>query len=45
MNLIAAERWKDALEAYRQALAINPFLAERHNVVPSLERRVEGGRL
>lgn len=39
---MAAERWKMALEAYRAALAINPFLAERQQVIPELERRVEG---
>ena len=39
---IAAERWKPALEAYRAALAVNPFLLERHRIVPELERKVEG---
>jgi tetratricopeptide (TPR) repeat protein len=32
-------RWKEALEAYRAALAINPFLASRYKVLPELERR------
>lgn len=41
----AAARWKEALAAYRQALAINPFLKERHEVVPMLERKAEGERI
>lgn len=32
-------RWKEALESYRAALAINPFLAARDKVLPELERR------
>ena len=39
---MAAERWKPALEAFRAALAANPFLNERHRIIPELERRVEG---
>lgn len=31
-------KWQDALAAYRAALAINPFLASRHKVLPELER-------
>ncbi|MFM9846204.1 MAG: tetratricopeptide repeat protein [Hyphomicrobiaceae bacterium] len=31
-------KWQDALAAYRSALAINPFLASRHKVLPELER-------
>jgi tetratricopeptide (TPR) repeat protein len=31
-------RWQEALAAYRAALAINPFLASRHKVLPELER-------
>lgn len=31
-------KWTDALAAYRAALAINPFLASRHKVLPELER-------
>jgi tetratricopeptide (TPR) repeat protein len=42
LNHIAAERWKPALEAYRRALAANPFLNERHELIPALERKVEG---
>jgi tetratricopeptide (TPR) repeat protein len=34
-----AGRWKEALDAYRDALAVNPFLKERSTIVPELERR------
>jgi tetratricopeptide (TPR) repeat protein len=34
-----AGRWQDALTAYRQALAVNPFLKERTTLIPELERR------
>jgi len=34
-----AGRWKEALEAYSQALAVNPFLKERTIVIPELQRR------
>jgi tetratricopeptide (TPR) repeat protein len=34
-----AGRWKEALEAYYQALAVNPFLKERATIIPELERR------
>lgn len=34
-----AGRWKEALEAYSQALAINPYLKEREAIIPELERR------
>ena len=40
-----ASRWKEALAAYRQALAVNPFLKERETLIPDLERRVLGERL
>lgn len=40
-----AGRWKEALAAFRAALAVNPFLKERETVLPDLERRVEGERL
>lgn len=42
---MAAERWADALVAFRAALAANPFLKERHEIIPDLERRAERGRL
>ncbi len=32
-------RWTEALEAYRAALALNPFLASRHRVLPGLEKK------
>ncbi len=34
-----AGRWKEALEAYNQALAVNPYLKERATIIPELERR------
>lgn len=34
-----AGRWKDALAAYRQALAVNPYLKERATIIPEIERR------
>ncbi len=40
-----ASRWKEALAAYREALAVNPFLKERETLIPDLERRVLGERL
>ena len=40
-----AGRWKEALDAFRAALKVNPFLKERETVLPDLERRVEGERL
>lgn len=42
---MAAQRWREALEAYRAALAVNPFLPERTRVLPELERRIGEGRL
>lgn len=41
MMLIEAERFKEALAVYRQALAVNPFLSERHQVIPMLEKKLE----
>ena len=42
MGLIALRqgRHRDALEAYRRALKVNPFLKERHQLIPALERSV-----
>jgi tetratricopeptide (TPR) repeat protein len=42
MGLIYADKgqYREALAAYRRALAINPFLKERHELIPALERRV-----
>jgi tetratricopeptide (TPR) repeat protein len=34
-----AGRWKEALDAYYQALSVNPFLKERAIIIPELERR------
>jgi len=34
-----AGRWKEALDAYQQALAVNPYLKERETIIPELERR------
>lgn len=34
-----AGRWKEALDDYYQALAVNPFLKERATIIPELERR------
>lgn len=42
---IAAEDWQSALEAYRAAVAINPYLVERNRVLPELEKRVDGNKL
>lgn len=42
---MAAKRWPEALAAYRAALTVNPFLPERHQVLPELERRIGEGRL
>ncbi|KAB2848565.1 MAG: tetratricopeptide repeat protein [Hyphomicrobiaceae bacterium] len=43
-GLIAIARgdWKTALAAYRRALAINPFLKERLELIPALEEKVKG---
>ncbi len=41
MMLIEADRFKEALAVYRQALAVNPFLAERHQIIPMLEKKIE----
>lgn len=38
----ATERWKEAVTDYRAALTVNPFLPERLNVLPMLERKAYG---
>lgn len=40
-----ASRWKDALTAYRAALAINPYIGEAKSIIPALEQKVEGEKL
>lgn len=42
---MTAERWKEALASYRQALAVNPYLRERQQLIPMLEKKVEGEKL
>ena len=37
---IARGQHREALAAYRRALAVNPFLKERHELIPVLEQRV-----
>lgn len=41
MMLVEAERFREALMVYRRALAVNPFLAERHQIIPMLEKKIE----
>lgn len=42
---IATEDWQSALEAYRAAVSINPYLVERNRVLPELQKRVDGNKL
>ena len=42
---LATEQWKDALAAFRKALVLNPFLNERHQIIPRLETLLEGEKL
>jgi tetratricopeptide (TPR) repeat protein len=37
---MARGEYGEALAAYRRALAVNPFLKERHDLIPALERKV-----
>jgi cytochrome c-type biogenesis protein CcmH/NrfG len=37
---IARGEYRDALAAYRKALAVNPFLKERLELIPALEKKV-----
>lgn len=45
MIQMKAGQWQQALDSYRAALKANPFLPERHQVVPVLERKAAEGRL
>lgn len=38
-------RWQEALDTYRAALRANPFMPERHDVLPVLERKAAEGKL
>jgi tetratricopeptide (TPR) repeat protein len=42
MGLIRMDKgeYREALAAFRKALAINPFLKERHGIIPALEKEV-----
>ena len=44
MGMIAVAQGRDAaaLEFYRRALKANPFLKERQEIIPALEKKVEG---
>ena len=42
---IARGQHREALAAYRRALAVNPFLTERHELIPALERKVGDKRI
>lgn len=45
MIRMKAGKWQEALDTYRAALQANPFMPERHQVVPVLERKAAEGRL
>lgn len=45
MIRMKAGRWQEALDIYRAALQANPFMPERHEVVPVLERKAAEGKL
>jgi tetratricopeptide (TPR) repeat protein len=42
IGLIRMDRgeYREALAAFRKALAVNPFLKERHGLIPALEKQV-----
>jgi tetratricopeptide (TPR) repeat protein len=42
---IAQSDYKAALAAYRRALAANPYLKERDEIIPALVKKVEGEKL
>jgi tetratricopeptide (TPR) repeat protein len=42
---IARGQHREALAAYRRALAVNPFLKERHELIPALEQKVGDKRI
>jgi tetratricopeptide (TPR) repeat protein len=42
---IAQSDYKAALAAYRRALAANPWLKERNEIIPALVKKVEGEKL
>jgi len=42
---LARENWQGALEAYRAALAVNPFIEAGAELVGELERKVEGEKI
>ena len=42
MIAIAQGHYAAALDAYRRALKVNPYLKERQEIIPALERKVEG---
>jgi tetratricopeptide (TPR) repeat protein len=42
MIAIAQGRYAAALDTYRRALMVNPYLKERQEIIPALERKVEG---
>ena len=39
---VAAERWAEALAAFEAAVAINPFLREKEQLIPQLRERMGG---
>jgi tetratricopeptide (TPR) repeat protein len=37
---MAKGEYREALAAYRRALAVNPFIRERHDLIPALQKKV-----